>query len=138
LIKVNDRRLGDTEEDTLADGEILVYSSRARTLIDSVYDWARFNSLPRGYDWIRTEIAAKRVSMDELTKITLKYGDIGTIRRVGFLLEQEGATASLLSKLERALSPSTSLIPWIPRSPKRGKLNRRWGILQNDSRPERR
>jgi predicted transcriptional regulator of viral defense system len=137
LIKVDDRRLGGTEEDALADGEILVYSSRARTLIDSVYDWARFNSLPRGYYWIRAEIAAKRVTMDELAKMTLKYGDIGTIRRVGFLLEQEGAGTSLLRKLERALSPSTSLIAWIPRSSRRGKMNRRWGILQNDDRPER-
>ena len=131
LIKVDDRRLGDTEEDTMADGEILVYSSRARALVDSVYDWARFNSLPRGYDWIRAEIAAKRVGMDELARILLKYGDVGTIRRMGFLLEQEGAAASLLRKLERALRPSTSLIPWIPRSPKRGKVNRRWGVVQN-------
>ncbi len=121
----------------MADGETLVYSSRARTLIDSVYDWARFNSLPRGYDWIRAQIAAKRVSMDELAKITLRYGDIGTIRRVGFLLEQEGASTSLLGKLERSLRPSSSLIPWIPRSPKRGKANRRWGILQNDGSLER-
>lgn len=132
LIKVDDRRLGDTEEDTMADGGKLVYSSRVRTLVDSVYDWARFNSLPRGYSWIRSDIAAKRVSLDELMRATLKYGDIGAIRRIGFLLDQEGATASQLRKLERALRPSTSLIPWIPRLPKRGRVNRRWGIVQND------
>jgi hypothetical protein len=55
LIKVSDERLGDAETDTTSDGETAVYASRVRTLVDAVYDWSRFNSLPRGYDWIRGE-----------------------------------------------------------------------------------
>jgi len=37
-----------------------------------------------------------------------------------------------LRKLEKALAPSTGLIPWIPTKPKRGKINRRWGVVLND------
>src|SRR5437773_8379354 len=70
LIKVGDDRLGSTEKTTV-DGQITVYSSRARTLVDAVYDWSRFNSLPRGYQWIRRELAAKRVSAAELVTLTL-------------------------------------------------------------------
>lgn len=132
LIKVGDERLGDTEVDTMADGETLVYASRVRTLVDAVYDWSRFNSLPRGYGWIRRELAAKSVSVMELVKVTLKYGDVGTIRRMGVLLEREGAARASLRKLERELTPSTSLIPWIPRSRKRGTVNRHWGVVEND------
>jgi len=132
LIKVADRRLGDTETVQTEDGMSIIYSSRTRTLVDAVYDWSRFNSLPRGYQWIRRDLAAKRVSAEELMKLTLRYGDIGTIRRMGALLEGEGVTESLLKKLERALPSSTSVIPWIPITPKRGSVNRRWGVVWNE------
>jgi predicted transcriptional regulator of viral defense system len=132
LIKVADERLGNTETVEMEENVTAVYSSRVRTLLDAVYDWSRFNSLPRGYEWIRKELAAKQVSAVELVSVTLQYGDKGTIRRMGVLLEREGVGAALLRKLERALKPSTSLIPWIPGYPKRGTVNRRWGMVVND------
>lgn len=130
LIKVADERLGETEEAAL-DGERILYSSRVRTLVDAVYDWSRFNSLPRGYEWIRYELKAKRVDARELVKVTLRYGDTGTIRRMGVLLEDERVDSALLRKLNRALNPTSSLIPWIPGRPKRGTVNRRWGLIIN-------
>ncbi len=131
LIKVADKRLGGTEEVTTSDGPVAVYASRARSLVDAVYDWSRFNSLPRGYGWIRREFDKKRVAPAELVDMTLRYGDIGTIRRIGLLLEREGVDQRLLRKLERKLPQSTSLIPWIPTLPKRGSINRRWGVVAN-------
>jgi predicted transcriptional regulator of viral defense system len=131
LIKVADERLGETEAATL-DGERVLYSSRVRTLVDAVYDWSRFNSLPRGYEWIRDELKAKRVDALELVKVTLRYGDTGTLRRMGVLLEDEGVDSALLRKLNRALNPTSSLIPWIPGRPKRGTVNRRWGVIINE------
>lgn len=132
LIKVADKRLGQTEIFETPSGETAVYSSRARTLIDAVYDWSRFNGVPRAYEWIRNELAQKRVTAEELVKVTLRYGDTGTVRRIGALLEREGVKKSLLLKLEQSLKPTTSLIPWIPSRPKRGTLNRRWGVVFND------
>lgn len=132
LIKVADERLGDTEQVRTAEGLTTAYSSRVRTLVDAVYDWSRFNTLPRAYGWIPAELAAGRVGAAELVKATLRYGDIGTIRRMGVLLEREAADIKLLRKLERVLKPSTSLIPWIPTRPKRGTVNRRWGVVLND------
>jgi predicted transcriptional regulator of viral defense system len=131
LIKVTDERLGLTEAVVLDEGTVL-YSSRVRTLVDSVYDWSRFSSLPQGYEWIRRELAAKRVSVPELVSATLRYGDTGTIRRMGALLEAEGVDSVLLRKLERNLKPTSSWIPWIPSRPKRGTLNRRWGVVINE------
>lgn len=132
LIKVADDRLGDTEDAEVTDGITAVYSSRVRTLVDAVYDWPRFNSLPRAYVWIRGELAAKLVDAGSLVAITLRYGDKGTIRRIGVLLEGQGMKEELLRKLERALKPSTSLIPWNPMKPKRGTINRRWGVVLNE------
>ena len=132
LIKVDVNRLGDTEEFQTAEGLSAVYSSLTRTLVDAVYDWSRFNSLPRAYEWIKNELNAARVDAKTLVNSTLRYGDTGTIRRIGALLDREGVEDKLLQRLEKALKPSTALIPWIPTKPKRGKINRRWGVVLNE------
>ena len=132
LIKVAAKRLGDTEQVRTAEGLTAVYSSRVRTLVDAVYDWSRFNSLPRAFGWVRAELDAGRVVAAELVRIALRYGDVGTIRRMGALLDRAGVAAALLRKLERALEPSSSLIAWNPVRPKRGTLDRRWGVVWND------
>lgn len=62
---------------------------------------------------------------------TLRYGDLGTIRRIGALLARQGVNTALLSKLDGALPQSTGSIPWIPSQPKRGTLDRRWGVVMN-------
>lgn len=132
LIKVADERLGNTEDVKTAEGQHALYSSRVRTLVDAVYDWSRFNSLPRAYEWIRRDLAVKRVTAAELVNATLRYGDTGTIRRMGALLERERVNKTLLRKLERRLKPTTGLIPWIPTRPKRGTVDRHWGLVFNE------
>src|SRR5512136_2219722 len=66
LIKVAENRLGGVERAKTADGQVIVYSSRARTLVDAVYDWSRFGSLPRAFGWIRTELTDGRVDPADL------------------------------------------------------------------------
>lgn len=131
LIKVAVGRLGSTEETITADGETGFFSSRARTLLDAVYDWSRFGTLPRAYDWIRSDLKKKRLTARELVQVTLQYGDVGTIRRMGYLLEREAVEPALLKKLQRALKPTRSFIPWIPSKAKRGSIDRRWGVVDN-------
>lgn len=131
LIKVANHRLGGTEEIQTGDGLTAVYSSRARSLLDAVYDWSRFDTLPRAYEWIRRELSAQRVEAAELVDLTVRYGNQGTIRRIGALLEQEGAPGLLLKKLERGLADSASLIAWVPNRPRRGKTSQRWGVVLN-------
>jgi hypothetical protein len=59
----------------------------------------------------RQELRTQQVDPGDLINNTLRYGDIGTIRRVGALLELEGIKESLLVKLEKAVSPSTASFP---------------------------
>jgi predicted transcriptional regulator of viral defense system len=132
LIKVATKRLGGTEEVRTASGGKLTYSSRARTLVDAVYDWSRFDSLPRGYSWIRTELGAGRVEASELVQIAVVYGNQGTVRRIGALLEQECVEEKLLRTLEEALNPSKSVIAAVPGAPRRGSFSRRWGVILNE------
>jgi predicted transcriptional regulator of viral defense system len=130
LIKVADDRLGDTEEVATPEGAA-VYSSRVRTLVDAVYDWSRFNSLPRAYKWIEGELTADRVTPAELVACTVRYGNQGTIRRIGVLLEQRKVDAKLLGRLQRALESSKSVIPFLPNQPSRGPIDPRWRAVLN-------
>ena len=132
LIKVADRRLGDTAEDKSDDGEVAVYASRARTLFDAVYDWSRFGALPRAYEWIRADLAARNVSASELIRVTLRYGDIGTIRRIGAVLEREGVDLHQLKPLSSKLRSAINPLPMVPRRPRRGEVDPRWGVIWND------
>ncbi|MEW6186874.1 MAG: hypothetical protein AB1585_14160 [Thermodesulfobacteriota bacterium] len=132
LIKVADDRLGSTENVRTAEGLTALYSSRVRTLVDAVYDWSRFNSLPQAYEWIKNDLLEGRVRVQDLVKNTLLFGDKGTIRRIGLLLEREGIKQAELKKLEGALTVSQGFIPWIPGQSKRGTINRCWGVVDNE------
>jgi predicted transcriptional regulator of viral defense system len=132
LIKVTEDRLGAIELVTTPDGIKVPYSSKARSLMDAVYDWARFNSLPQGYGWITAEIAQDDKTASELSEVAVRFGNQGTIRRIGYLLEKLEVQETLLRRLARAIHPSASVIPWIPNRPKRGTTNKRWGVAVND------
>ena len=131
LIKVAASRLGDTEEVPIEEGRKAIYSSRVRTLIDAVYDWSRFNSLPRAYGWLRSDLTKRTIDVEHVVAATLKYGDKGTLRRIGALLERTGVEERQLRRLARAAPRTSSLIPWIPTLPKRGTVDQRWGVVIN-------
>jgi predicted transcriptional regulator of viral defense system len=131
LIKVASDRLGGVEKVRMPAGGTLVYSSRVRTLVDAVYDWSRFDSLPEAYGWIRDDLAAGRVAAEELARVAVRYGNTGTIRRIGAILERLGASAAARSRLERAVTRTTAKIPLVPSRAARGPAAKAWGVVLN-------
>jgi predicted transcriptional regulator of viral defense system len=131
FVKVADERLGAINAVRTREDTEMVYSSKARTLMDAVYDWSRFNSLPRGYDWIRGEIKNEPKLVSELIEDTAKYGNMATTRRIGYLLDTLAQNPRMMNRLLRQLSTSSSLIPWIPSRSAKGAINRKWGIIVN-------
>jgi len=67
----------------------------------------------------------------EIIRVALRYANVSTLRRLGKLLEGEGVAEPLLRKLAAKLTPSSALIPWVPSWPKRGTVDRRWGVVVN-------
>lgn len=137
LIKVSDARLGGTETVRTPDGLDLVYASKARSLVDAVYDWSRFDTLPRAYDWIEQEVASEDGFAAELVQATIRYGNQGTLRRIGATLEQLAVLEPLLRRIERALRLTSSFIPMVPTAAKRGrpgkgKTSKRWRVVFNN------
>jgi predicted transcriptional regulator of viral defense system len=131
FIKIADERLGAINLLRTREGAEVIYSSKARTLMDAVYDWSRFNSLPRGYDWIRQEIEKDLKLASKLVEATVQYGNQATARRIGYLLDSFIQTFRIINRLQRQLSDSSALIPWIPGRPTKGTVNRKWGVIVN-------
>lgn len=132
LIKIDDKRLGSTNTIKTSEGISITYSSKARTLMDAVYDWSRFNSLPRGYSWIRQEMKNDIKIASKLIDTTVQYGNQASLRRIGYLLESLIKDSAIVNQLEKKLSNSKALIPLIPTRPARGKANRTWGVIVNE------
>jgi predicted transcriptional regulator of viral defense system len=132
LIKVTDDRLGAIEAIRTPEGIDIIYASKSRSLVDAVYDWSRFDSLPRAFEWIRTEVEKDDGFAAELVQTAIQFGNQGTLRRIGGLLERIGVQQNLLGKLKRNLRHSSTFIAWIPNHKKRGTTSNRWGIVFND------
>jgi predicted transcriptional regulator of viral defense system len=131
FIKVADDRLGDRESFTVSDGAEVWFSSRIRTLIDAVYDWNRFGTLPQAYQWIQSELEVRPDTAKEIVRLTLKYGNIGTCRRVGKCLETCGVAVRLTNRLLKTLPETSALVRMLPDRPRRGSVDRKWGVLDN-------
>ena len=81
LIKVEDARLGGTETLQIPDAIDVVYATKARSLVDAVDDWSRFDSLPNAFGWIRREVESSEEIAAELVDMTIQFGNQGTARR---------------------------------------------------------
>lgn len=114
------------------DGAKIVMASQSKTLIDAIYDWSRFNTIPRAFEWIiascRKDLGFKR----ELARMAIKCGNKALLRRIGCLLEHNGDSKRSLRFLKKAIGDSKAVIPLVPRRPKRGQVDSYWGVVIND------
>lgn len=132
FIKVPDRRLGGTVRST-AGGEGEILPTCARALVDAVYDWARFGTLPKALNWIRESVAQQPALAGELVKAALQFGNQGTLRRIGHVLERQGRlSAPARRSLQKALRSRRSIIPLVPGRPVVGTCSRDWGVVDNE------
>jgi hypothetical protein len=74
------------------------------------------------------------VDTQGLARVTIAFENQETIRRIGGLLERESATEEILSEIQSGLNISKSVIAAVPGIPRRGPLNKRWGVIDNEER----
>lgn len=132
FIKVPDKRLGGIIARTAPDGIEIRMPTKARALIDAVYDWSRFNTLPVAYGWIRMAVGKNRRLADEMAEMACRYGNQGTVRRIGFILDSMGLRGGWKVRLKKTLRKSASIIPLVPVKKTSGPVNREWGIIVNE------
>jgi predicted transcriptional regulator of viral defense system len=133
FIKTDVKRLGSAKSLRTPDGIDAVMVTKTRALVDAVYDWSRYNTLPRAYGWIAGSLKKDPSLTEQLIADTLKFSNKGTLKRIGYWLAQRGVTDDRLSKMKRQLGSAKSLIPWIPGQTSTGSVNRQWGLIINGS-----
>ena len=127
--------MGSTKSLKTPDGTDAVIVTKTRALVDAVYDWSRYNTLPRAYGWIEDSLKKDPSLTAKLLEDTLRYGNKGTLKRIGYLLTQLGVAGERLAEIKRQLGPVRSLIPWIPGQAGKGSVNREWGLIVNGAIP---
>ncbi|HNV87173.1 MAG TPA: type IV toxin-antitoxin system AbiEi family antitoxin domain-containing protein [Candidatus Omnitrophota bacterium] len=132
FVRVIDGRLGATEKVKTPDGEELYYSSKERTLVDAIYDWSRFNGIPRAFEWVRGELKKGTVRAPALARIAVQYGNQATLRRLGWILQKNKVSPGALQIIRQALRNSNSPISMIPYKPRKGPIVKAWGIIDNE------
>lgn len=132
FIKVSPARLGNTRELELAPGksERRRIGTLARVVFDAVYDYNSFGTLPKAYTWI-SQRKTDAAFLNELSECSLRYGNVATRRRIGWLLENIDAPAQTWKALSRSLKESSAFIPLDTTKPARGHTNRTWGVIEN-------
>ena len=135
FVKTDAKRMGSTKSLKTPDDIDTVMVSKTRALVDAVYDWSRYNTLPRAYGWIEDSLKKDLSLTEKLIADTLQYGNKGTVKRIGYLLAQLGVADDRLSKMKRQLGSAKSLIPWIPGQEAKGSVNKEWGLIVNGSIP---
>lgn len=139
FIKVDQKRLGGITTFKITEEEenelVIKISSPPRTLVDAIYDYKRFNTLPKAYAWVAERIS-DRTLMQNFIAMTFQFGNIATKRRIGYLLEALSIEPKLIKPLFQSLTETTSYIPWIPGFEAKGGINKKWGVIINGNIPE--
>ncbi len=132
FIRVTENRIGGINDISLFCEKLhkIQISSLARTLLDAVYDYKRFATLPDAYAWI-THFKNDQDILKDLVKMTIQYGNVGTKRRVGFILSAMNVNVKLRATLYESIPKSKSVIPLIPGASEKGAINKKWGIIIN-------
>ncbi|MBU9889719.1 MAG: hypothetical protein KTQ49_07615 [Candidatus Omnitrophica bacterium] len=132
FIQVSEERLGATEKVKTPDGAELYYASKERTLVDALYDWSRFNGIPRAFGWIREGTRKGTVSAPALARIAVRFGNKSTLRRLGWIFQKAKVSPAAIRTLRKALCASNSLIAMVPFKPRKGPIVRAWNVIDNE------
>ncbi|MDO9577589.1 MAG: hypothetical protein Q7J16_06860 [Candidatus Cloacimonadales bacterium] len=107
------------------------FASKSRLLIDCIYDWNRYNTIPKVFTWIRKEISQDPKVTSNLISDAIRYGNKAVIARLGYCLDQIGIEQGELNRLRKKIAESKSIIPLIPDTDLKGSVNKKWGLIIN-------
>lgn len=131
FMKTSTKRLKGAEFVVTNKGIKIPYVSKARLLVDCIYDWNRYNTVPKVFNWIRDEIEKDQKITAKLVSNAIRYGNKIVQRRLGYFLETLNIDEKLVDKLQNKIKNSKTLKPLIPNTDLKGSVNKKWGLIIN-------
>jgi len=81
------------------------------------------------------EQSLRKIDPKKLIGRAIEIARSSTCQRLGVLLERSGVSKRSLATLHHHVQSSSSRLSMIPSRPRRGTLNTKWNVVENDVRP---
>ncbi len=133
FVKVIENRLGDVKKRApygVKKSEPALVSSAEQTLLDAVYDYKKYGALPKAYDWIAVAVRDKKINPEKLANIAIKYGNIMSQKRIGWVLDELKVSQKIISRLKKKIPKTNFLVPLDPKN-NIGPINKKWKVIEN-------
>ena len=104
--------------------------SPEQILLDAVYDYKKYGTLPKAYGWISKALKEKKIHPQKTINTAVKYGNIISQKRIGWVLDKLIAQKKILKPLWKKVSDSSFLTALDPKN-RRGPVNKKWGVIEN-------
>jgi len=104
-------------------------SDPERTLIDALNYPTAFGGVAQGVNAVNEGL--DRVKLDRLVNYALQLGSMSSLQRLAVLMERHDAPSRQLRRLAARIEDTDNVPAMIP-GRRRGRLNSRWHISEND------
>lgn len=133
FVKVIESRLGDVRTKTpygVKKEEPAFVSSAEQVILDAVYDYKKYGTLPKVYDWIVSAVRDEKIDPKKLVSIAIKYGNIMSQKRIGWTLDKLKVSQRNLNQLKKRIPKTKFVVSLNPRN-NVGPINKKWGVIEN-------
>lgn len=128
FVKISKNRLyGIIEKEIM--GQKVNISDRERTLVDLLYYPEPIGGIKRAYEVMVEQIKTGKINLKRFLEYLIKFPSVITRKRAGYILEKNGfKTGNLIKTIN-----SKSLLNLYDNKTRSGKINKKWGIIINDT-----
>jgi predicted transcriptional regulator of viral defense system len=127
FMKIPSERVYGAEKINIKNKEVIV-SSKERTLIDLIYFNKPVGGIEAASEIFERFVQEKKCDIKKLIEYAVRFPNIKTRKRIGFVLEKAGISDALLKPLEKSVK-NTSLISFS--NSRKGTVNKKWRIIIN-------
>ena len=106
------------------------HSSPEQTILDAVYDYKKYGTLPVAYEWIARSLKDKKIQPKKLVDVSIKYGNTISQKRIGWILDQLKVSKRIINPLQKKISDTSFLTPLNPKN-RKGSVNKKWNVIEN-------
>lgn len=129
FLRIQESRMYGLEKISI-EGKKVIISSLERTLVDLVYFNKPVGGIKSALEILKRELKKDRCDIKKLIRFAVKFPNIKTRKRIGVLLEEMGYSDRDLAPLVKSVE-DTAISSFT--GSYKGKLNKRWRVIINDS-----